>query len=292
MTPTYTKHEKISLQKHPVLNERWLHDRIAEDPSILGLGDVRLLDQERSLPGGGRIDLILLNDESGRRYEVEIQLGATDPSHIIRCIEYWDIERRRFPGYDHVAVIVAENITTRFLNVMGLLAGSIPIIAIQLNALQLGEHLLLDFTQVLDQAELRVDDTETDSGGGQADRNYWNDKAGAELMKICDGTLDVINKSASVPCSLSYLRGYIGLQANGVVNNFIHFAPKRTKGFVHIMFRHSDAPKWVERFEKDGVPVVSRRKDRFKLTVTPSQFRQHAALIAEAIGESVSEFES
>ena len=30
-----------------------------------------------------------------------------DESHIIRTIEYWDIERRRYPQYEHVAVIVA-----------------------------------------------------------------------------------------------------------------------------------------------------------------------------------------
>ena len=29
-----------------------------------------------------------------RRYEVEIQLGRVDESHIIRTIEYWDIEKK------------------------------------------------------------------------------------------------------------------------------------------------------------------------------------------------------
>ena len=55
-------------------------------------------------------------------------------SHIVRCIECWDIERRRSPAYDHVTVLVAEDITSRFLNVMSLLAGRIPLVAIQLNA--------------------------------------------------------------------------------------------------------------------------------------------------------------
>jgi len=88
MPPQYTPHQKLSLRKHPVLNEPWLHDRICDDPSMLGLGDVRVLDRERTLTGGGRLDLILLDDENDRRYEVEIQLGATDPSHIIRAL-FW-----------------------------------------------------------------------------------------------------------------------------------------------------------------------------------------------------------
>ncbi len=60
---------------------------------------------------------------------MEIQLGKTDESHIIRTIEYWDIERKRYPQYDHVAVIVAEDITSRFLSVIGLFNGAIPLVA-------------------------------------------------------------------------------------------------------------------------------------------------------------------
>ena len=66
--------------------------------------------------------------EEHARYEVEIMLGTLDESHIIRTIEYWDIERQRFPSYEHVAVIVAEEITSRFFNVIGLLNRAVPII--------------------------------------------------------------------------------------------------------------------------------------------------------------------
>jgi hypothetical protein len=57
------------------------------------------------------------------------RLGMTDESHIIRTVEYWDTERRRWPQYEHVAVIVAEEITGRFFNVISLFNGFIPIIA-------------------------------------------------------------------------------------------------------------------------------------------------------------------
>lgn len=43
----YAKFDTVSLKGHPELNERWVQDRIAEDPSILGLGDVVLKDKER-----------------------------------------------------------------------------------------------------------------------------------------------------------------------------------------------------------------------------------------------------
>jgi hypothetical protein len=39
-------------------------------------------------------------------YEIEIMLGNLNESHIIRAIEYWDIERQRRPQSDHRAVII------------------------------------------------------------------------------------------------------------------------------------------------------------------------------------------
>ena len=36
------------------------------------------------------MDLLLKNPDDDSMYEVELQLGATDESHIIRTIEYWD----------------------------------------------------------------------------------------------------------------------------------------------------------------------------------------------------------
>jgi len=291
MTLTFTKHERISLRHHPQFNEAWLHERICEDPSLLGFGDVRVLDRERPISGAGRLDILLFDEDNNKRYEVEIMLGATDPSHIIRTIEYWDVERRRYPGYEHVGVLVAEDITTRFLNVMSLFAGSIPLIAIQLDALRVGDHLVLDFVQVLDQMELRVDDTEDDSGGGEVDRAYWNQKAGPQLMKLCDEVLTMINSVASVTQELNYLRGYIGLSSNGVVRNFIYLSPKPTKHFAHVSFSNSNADQWKEQFEEAGVPVTSKRKGRFRISVTPDEFAQHKELIQKAIEQTVKQFE-
>lgn len=95
----YVKPEKIYLKSHPELDERWVQERIAEDPSLLGLGNLVLKDKERIQPRAGRLDLLLQDQDSGKRWEVEVQLGKTDEAHIIRTIEYWDIERKRYPQY-------------------------------------------------------------------------------------------------------------------------------------------------------------------------------------------------
>lgn len=152
MNLKYVKPERVQLASHPELNERWVHDRIKDDPSILGLGDLSFLYSEIRHPGAGRLDL-LLGDKDIGRYEVEVQLGATDESHTIRTIEYWDKERKRYPEHEHTAVIVAEKITGRFLNVISLFNGHIPLVAIQMQAFQIGEQISLIFTTVLDKQE-------------------------------------------------------------------------------------------------------------------------------------------
>jgi hypothetical protein len=147
----FVKPERISLKDHPVLDETWVQRQIAEDPSILGLGDLVLKDKERGQPHAGRLDILLQDSDKDppRRYEVEVQLGRTDESHIIRTIEYWDIERKRYPQYDHCAVLVAEEVTSRFLNVISLFNSTVPFIAIQMSALKVGDQATLLFTIVL-----------------------------------------------------------------------------------------------------------------------------------------------
>src|SRR5215210_413537 len=180
---TYVKPEKVWLKEHSTLNERWVQQIIADDPSILGLGDLVLKDKERIQPRAGRLDLLLQDAETNRRYEVEVQLGKTDESHIIRTIEYWDIERKRYPQYDHCAVIVAEEMTARFLNVISLFNGTIPLIAIQMNALQISDGISLVFTTVMDELSrgLVDDDEEVQA---VTDRAYWEDKGSRETVAM------------------------------------------------------------------------------------------------------------
>jgi hypothetical protein len=150
-----------------------------------------LKDKERVHPRAGRLDLLLQDPDSSRRYEVEIQLGKTDEAHIIRTIEYWDIERKRYPQYDHAAVIVAEEITGRFLNVISLFNGAIPLIAIQLTALQLGEQVSVMCTKVLDELHLGlVDDDEAVQV--LTNRAYWEERGTKETLAVTDELFGIV----------------------------------------------------------------------------------------------------
>ena len=166
----YVKFETISLKNHSEINEKWVQQKIVDEPSILGLGDLSVRQSEKVQQSGGRLDILLQDDDSKTRYAVELQLGKTDETHIIRTIEYWDNERKRNQNYNYVAVIIAEDITNRFFNVISLFNGSIPIIAIQLKAIKYKSDIGLDFTTVLD---LITPDDPDDGGtddGKRADR--------------------------------------------------------------------------------------------------------------------------
>src|SRR5687767_8469806 len=225
---TYVKPEKLWLKEHSTLTERWVQQIIADDPSILGLGDLVLKDKERIQPRAGRRDLLLQDAETNRRYEVEVQLGKTDESHIIRTIEYWDIERKRYPQYDHCAVIVAEDITSRFLNVISLFNGTVPLIAIQMQALQIGENITLVCTTVVDElVRGRVDEDE-DAEAAPTDRAYWEERATKATVALADDLLQVV-RQFDPSLELKYNKFYIGLSRDGQPFNFVQFRPKKNQ---------------------------------------------------------------
>ena len=215
----------IQLKNHQVLNERWLQDIIAEDPSIIGIGDVILKDKERIHQGAGRLDLLLQDADGIDRYEVEIQLGATDESHIIRSIEYWDIERKRYPQYNHTAVIIAEDITSRFLNVISLFNGSIPLMAIQVSAIQTAEGVGLHFTKVLDVQQLGLVD-EDEEVAEITDRDYWLKRGTPKTVEMADKILSNIIEF-DPDAEFNYNKFYIGLKFNGRSKNYSIFRPKK-----------------------------------------------------------------
>ena len=229
----YTKLKHLNMKDHPEFNERWLQKLISDDPSILGLGSsVVALDFERPQPRAGRLDLLLQDRESDRRYELELQLGATDESHVIRTIEYWDIERKRYPQYEHCAVIIAEEITSRFLNVISLFNGSIPLIAIQVRAFEISGQMSVLFTKVLDEMPrgLVGEDERTIE---VTDRDYWVKEVGTQSLEVLDGLLPIIQKPRP-DAQLNFNKHHIGIAEHGVADNFVTFHPRKKSCIVSI----------------------------------------------------------
>jgi hypothetical protein len=278
MSLKFIKPERIFLSNHADYREQWVQERIAEDPSILGLGDLVLRDKERPQPRGGRLDLLFQDAESSTRYEVEVMLGSTDESHIIRTIEYWDVERKRYPQYDHYAVIVAEDITSRFLNVIGLFNGFIPLIALQMSVLKFGDQVTLFFTKVVDAVSLGPDD-EAEEVQAATDRNFWETERGTkETVALADDMLDLI-KTFAPDLELKYNKFYIGLAKDGQSNNFATFRPQKNSFRAEIYIKSS--PEIDQQLAEAGIDVMDyeKRWGAYRLRLTKGEIKKHAELL-------------
>jgi hypothetical protein len=277
----FVKPERLWLKDHPELTERWVQQQIAENPALLGLGDLVLRDKERPQPRAGRLDLLLQDPETDRRYEVEIQLGRSDESHIIRTIEYWDIERKRYPQYDHCAVIVAEDITARFLNVIQLLNGSIPLIAIQMTALRVGDGATLLFTTVLDEMTRGAVD-EDEAVRESTDRAYWEQRGTKATLAVVDELLMLV-REVRPSMDLKYNKFYIGLAEDNEPDNFVFFRPR--KEFV-IFAAHVPADEETERLvSASGVETMpyDKRWGNYRLRLEPGDVKKYEGILRELI---------
>jgi predicted transport protein len=282
ITTSYIKPERVYLRTHPELTERWVQDLISRDTQILGLGDLVLLQQERIQPSGGRLDLLLQDPDTKRRYEAELQLGATDESHIIRTIEYWDIERKRYPQYDHCAVLVAEEITSRFLNVVALFHGSIPLIALQMQAYKVGEHLTLIFTRVLDELSRGFVGEDEAAEAAPTDRAYWERKASRATVEIADQILIMV-KDFDQGLELKYNKFYIGFAKNSRANNFVTFIPRKNTFVLQPKCPQSE--ELDTKMASEGLEVMGYDKQwgNYNIRIGKQDTSQHGEFLKELL---------
>ena len=280
MSKGYTPHERFSLKTHPDFSEKWVQELIANDPSILGLGDLVLRDRERVHPRAGRLDLLLQDPETKRRYEVELQLGSTDEAHIIRTIEYWDIERKRYPQYDHCAVLIAEDITSRFLNVVSLFNGTIPLIAIQMQALKIGESITLVFTTVIDELSRGYVDEDEDAEAAPTDRPYWEKRGSKATVGLADQVLALL-KDLDPSLELKYNKFYIGLSKDGQPYNFIQFRPRKSQ--IHFELKLSQSDELDTKIEEAGLETLGydKRWGRYRLRLTKDDVKSKGTVLKE-----------
>lgn len=283
---TYLRSERVFLRAHLELSERWVQNRIAEDPSILGLGDLVLRDVERIQPRAGRLDLLLQDSESKRRYELELQLGATDEAHIIRTIEYWDIERKRYPQYDHCAVIVAEDITSRFLNVISLFNGAVPLIAIQMQALKVADHLTLSFTTVVDELTRGLVEEDEEAQSAPADRGYWERQASRETVKLVDDLLGYA-RDVEPDLELKYNKFYIGMTRHGHTYNAVTFRPRKKHLLLGLRLPETD--EMTDRIAAAGfdTQAYDRRERAYRLELTERQIANEQHELTDLISLSI-----
>ncbi len=259
------------------MDEYWLQGEIYNNASILGLGDLDVVSKERRQSSGGRLDLLLRDSETGTMYEVEVMLGETNESHIIRAIEYWDLERKLRPKQQHIAVLVAETITRRFFNVVQLLGNSIPIIAIQANIIEVDGKRALHFTKILD--VLRAPEEEVNDAEDAFGEDWWRANEPTNVANA-----EAFSKIARLPLKTTFTKNYVALRSDGKI--FFTFR-KRSNGKSRLFcwFTDSNLPPITSEFDRIGLSYDVKPYDRggqmLRMTLDKKLIEANAELFAE-----------
>lgn len=257
-------------------DEYWLQDIIYENPKILGLGDLVAVNKEKKQSSGGRLDILLKEPTENLMYEVEVMLGETDPSHIIRSIEYWDNEKRKYPQRQHFCVLIAESFDRRYFNVIQLMSLNIPMIAIQADLLEVNGDRILNFSKIID---IYIEPEEDEEDTKQVNESTWNSDSpwtntnAKELYNFLSEKHDRIN--------LRYTQSYISINIDG--RNAYWFC-KRMKPTSALFFSVKDDEK-VEaikkKLEEKDIGYTYNRYKEFMLNVDIKSLKKNIDLIDE-----------
>lgn len=262
-------------------DEYWLQDQIVANPSALNLGELEVISKERQQLNGGRLDILLKDPEDDTMYEVEVMLGETDESHIIRTIEYWDNEKRIRPQRQHYAVLVSESITRRFFNVIHLFSHSIPIIGIQVNILESNGQRYLHFSKIIDTYQ-EPDDNSADSNEIH-DENYWITRA-SWTVDIAKSLLNVVSKVCP-SANLKYRKYHIAVEVNG--NNYFWFSKRSGNKSIFGFWCADYIDDAIKLLDEKSISYIAKTKDQSIRITSDRQMIESNESVFEEIAKIV-----
>ena len=167
--------------------------------------------------------------------------------------------------------------TSRFLNVISLFNGALPLIAIQMQAFAVGEHATLVFTTVLDELVRGVADEDEDAVP-PTDRAYWEARSSKAVVSLADELLNLIHQfDESV--ELKYNKFYIGLSKDGRPFNFVTFQPQKKHMILTVA-----VPKTDDLDGKIGdadMDTLDHRHGRYRLRIAKGDLTSQSDFIKE-----------
>lgn len=110
-------------------DEPWLQSWLKADPTRLGLGGLKMADDDPVQDEDGNPAFLATDDE--RYFSVDVQLGEVDASHGFQVLDNWARNRVRHPDKTHVAVLVTETAGDRYRTTLETLAEHLPLVVIE-----------------------------------------------------------------------------------------------------------------------------------------------------------------
>ena len=179
-------------------------------------------------------------------------------------------------------MIIAEEITSRFMNVISLFNGAIPLIAYQVTATKVGDEVNLNFVKVLDRVTLGTDE---ENESEPTNRAYWEGKS--DQMPLVDLVFKDVLEYAS-DYELKYNKHFIGMaRKNGAAANFIYFKAK--KQYVWLFIKENEEVDVTEALENTGLEadyIGRSRGYRIKIS-KPTDYQGNKEIITDMIHKAM-----
>lgn len=210
--------------------ENFIRDQIMDEPEVLGLGKLIPVDREVSNENGS-MDLLFMNDDQSVHYNVELQLGNADSSHILKTISYYLSEQRKYPDKKHRAVLIAEDFQGRWGDALRYIGVLMPYIAIKMHAIQVEEidKPIIHFDIHMDTyRQQEVEDASAEFGS-----EYW--KRDKHRKRAYNAGLILAKK---LECPHVLTKHYVGLKVNN--KNFYYINTRAQGDHISIDFSIND----------------------------------------------------
>jgi hypothetical protein len=164
------------------------------------------------------------------------------------------------------------------------LNGTIPLVAIQMNALKIGDRVGLFFTTVLDKINLGFVD-EDEEVQEATDRSYWEKKATKQTVAMADELLALVRQFDD-SLELKFNKFYVGLARAGRPDNFVIFRPKMNWIAVEPRLKESDEVQ--NQLDAEGCDVMDydKRWGRYRIRFKPGEVAKHGTLLIKLLKDA------
>lgn len=245
--------------------EHYIRDYIIDNPKQLGLGDVECVNKE-VVNQNGRMDIKLIDKDNTTHYNVELQLGDADPSHIFRTLAYYKSQQRVYPFKKHYAVLIAEAFNSKWSDVLYMLGESIPFIAIKMDVIKMNGAEGIIFNEHLNTyTEPEVKDN-IDTYGV----DYWKQYS-PHTYKASMKARDFFGDG------LSFAKDYIAIKANN--NNHLCFH-HRKEPITSIQFiRNEEMEKMITEFKVEPSSLTLSKNGQTYYNIKAERIDEYMELL-------------
>lgn len=160
---------------------------------------------------------------------------------------------------------------------------SVPIIAIQLNALKVDNNIILNFTKVLDLYEVPEDEEQL--AGEEVSRPYWEKKADPKSIELMDKITQVsVDKYPNT--RITYNKHHIAVGTER--RNFMWFYPRKSPFCrFKIKLDREEVEELSVNLEQLGISFSVRKEDEIAISINLTEYKKHKELVEAIVVKSI-----